>query len=87
MHRIFNTLNKKLISIFLMLSILPLVITVLIITYYTNQGFSQLIETKQKDMENTVQAQFDKTAQELLDLTTIYAEHEEAYTGVSIWIT
>ncbi len=77
MHRIFNTLNKKLISIFLMLSILPLVITVLIITYYTNQGFSQLIETKQKDMENTVQAQFDKTAQELLDITTIYAEHDE----------
>ncbi len=77
MHRIFNSLNKKLISIFLALSIIPLVITVLIITYFTNQGFIELIETKQKDMEKSVQAQFDRTAGELLDITSIYAKQDK----------
>lgn len=79
MKKIFqlDSLNKKLLAIFLTLTIIPLIITVIVIYYATEQGFTKLITNQQKEMEHTIEAQFNKVAEDLLNITTIYASNTE----------
>lgn len=79
MKRMFNlnSLNKKLLAIFLTLTITPLIITMLILYYSTERGFTKLITDQQEEMEHTIQSQFNKVSNDLLDLTKIYANEEE----------
>jgi len=79
MKKVFNpnSLNKKLLAIFLSLTIIPLIITVLVIYYAMEQGFTKLISNQQEEMEHTVKTQFDKASEALLEITSIYAADEE----------
>lgn len=72
-----NSLNKKLLIIFLTLTIIPLIITVAVIYYATEQGFSKLITNQQEEMEHTIQTEFNKVSEDLLELTTIYRADEK----------
>ncbi len=72
-----NSLNKKLITIFLTLTIIPLIITVAVIYYAMEQGFSKLITSQQEEMEHTIQTEFNKVSEDLLELTTIYRADEK----------
>ena len=65
MKTIFNSdsLNKKLLAIFLSLTIIPLIITVLVIYYAMEQGFTKLITNQQEEMEHTIQTQFNKASE------------------------
>lgn len=73
----FDSLNKKLLSIFFTLTIIPLLMTVIVIYFTTDQGFTKLINNQQKEMEHTIQTQFNKVSENLLDITTKYASDEE----------
>ncbi len=79
MKRMFkvDSLNKKLLAIFLTLTIAPLLITMLILYYSTERGFTKLITNQQAKMEQTIQSQFNNVSKDLLDLTKIYANDEE----------
>lgn len=79
MQRIFklDSINKKLIAIFLTLVIIPLILTVIIITIAVDRGFTKQITNQQDEMEHIVQTQFDKVSSDLLDITQIYAENDE----------
>lgn len=72
-----NSLNKKLLAIFLSLSVIPIIITVVAIYFAMEQGFAKLTKNQQKEMELTVQTQFHKVSENLLHLTTIYAKDHE----------
>jgi methyl-accepting chemotaxis protein len=72
-----DSLNKKLLSIFLTLTMIPLGITVIVIYFATDQGFTKLISNQQKEMEHTIQTQFNRVAEDLLDITTKYANDEK----------
>lgn len=79
MKTVFNpdSLNKKLLAIFLSLTIIPLIITVLVIYYAMEQGFTKLITSQQEEIEHTIQTQFNKASEALLEITSIYAADEE----------
>ena len=72
-----NSLNKKLLTIILTMAILPLTVTAIAIYYAMEQGFSKLITNQQEEMEHTVQTQFNKVSEQLLDITKIYANDSE----------
>ncbi|MGE7923893.1 methyl-accepting chemotaxis protein [Viridibacillus arvi] len=72
-----DSLNKKLLAIFLSLTIIPLIITVFVIYYAVEQGFTKLIENQQEELEHTIQTQFNKASEALLKITSIYATDEE----------
>ncbi|MFD1849914.1 methyl-accepting chemotaxis protein [Oceanobacillus bengalensis] len=78
----FNGLQKKFTLSYLMLSILPLILTVIIISYVTQQGFLDLIMKQQEEAEHTVQTQINKVAGDLLQLTEQYADDEELITAL-----
>lgn len=73
----FDSLNKKLLAIFFTLTIIPLLITVIVIYFTIDQGFTKLISNQQKEMEHTIQTQFNRVSENLLDITTKYASDEE----------
>lgn len=72
-----NSLNKKLLGLFLTITIIPLTITALTIYYAMEQGFSKLAISEQVEMEHTVQTQFDKVSEQLLAITKRYAMDPE----------
>ena len=72
-----NSLNKKLLVLFLTITIIPLTITALTIYYATEQGFSKLVRSQQVEMEHTVQTQFNKVSKQLLSITKMYANDLE----------
>lgn len=76
-----NSFNKKLLAIFLTLTIIPLLITVIIIYFVTEQGFTKLMTNQQEETLHTIQAQFNKVSEDLLDITTLYAKDEELITA------
>lgn len=73
----FDSLNKRLLAIFLAVTIIPLLLMLIILYYTTEQGFTNLIAKQQEEMEHTVQYQFDKVSQDLLDVTSLYATDQE----------
>ena len=79
MKRIFkqDSLGKKLMAIFLAITIIPLVVTVSVIYYETDQGFTRIIENQQKEVESSIETQFDKVSSDLLDLSMIYTNQED----------
>jgi methyl-accepting chemotaxis protein len=72
-----NSLNKKLLVVFLTVTIIPLIITVIVLYYSTERGFIKLIDNQQEEMIHTIQTQFNTVAEELLDITRLYATDEE----------
>lgn len=72
-----NSLNKKLLAIFLMITIIPLLLTVTILYFATENGFTKLMNNQQAEMTYTIQTEFDKVAEDLLDITKLYAADEE----------
>lgn len=79
MRKILNmdSLNKKLLTIFLSLTIIPLIVTVIVIYYAMEQGFTKLITNQQKEIEHTIQSQFNKVSEDLLEITSIYRTDEK----------
>src|SRR5690625_3773418 len=73
----FDSLNKKLLAIFLTVTIIPLLITATVLYYATESGFTKLINNQQAEMTHTIQTEFNKVAEELLDITKLYATDEE----------
>lgn len=78
MKKILNldSLNKKLLVIFLSLTIIPLIVTVIVIYYAMEQGFTKLITNQQKEIEHTIQTQFNKVSEDLLEITSMYRADE-----------
>lgn len=72
-----DSLNKKLLAIFLSITIIPLLIAVFVIYYAMEQGFTKLIANQQEEMEHTIQTQFNKASEALLEITSMYAADEE----------
>ncbi|WP_413367970.1 methyl-accepting chemotaxis protein [Lysinibacillus sp. 3P01SB] len=70
----FDSLNKKLISVFLSVIILSLVITGVILFFTSTASLNTMSEKQQKEFEYMVQEHFKTTSQELLELTSLYAE-------------
>jgi methyl-accepting chemotaxis protein len=69
-----KSLNKKLLLILCSTSIIPLILLSGILLYYSNQGFSTLINQSQESTKQSVINSLDLASQELLDLTKIYAQ-------------
>ena len=72
-----DSLHKKILAIFLTLTIIPLIFTVIVIYSATEQGFTKLITKQQGEIEHTIQSQFSKVSEDLLDITKIYATDKE----------
>ncbi|WP_245843801.1 methyl-accepting chemotaxis protein [Oceanobacillus rekensis] len=79
MKKIFatNSLKKKLITIFLAITIIPLVVTIALISLTTSNGFNKLITDQQANMEHIIQSEFDNVAGDLLDITKIYSQNTD----------
>ncbi|WP_339228458.1 methyl-accepting chemotaxis protein [Oceanobacillus sp. FSL K6-2867] len=69
-----DSLKKKLLTIFLLLTIVPVWITITAIWITTNSGFNNLIEDQQQTMEHIIQSEFDNVAEELQNITEIYSQ-------------
>lgn len=84
MKKIFNmdSLNKKLIVIFLTVTIIPLLITTFVIYYAVSQGFTTLMSNQQKEVEHIVQTQFEKVSADLLEVTSMYQTNPELITAL-----
>ncbi|WP_245975479.1 methyl-accepting chemotaxis protein [Oceanobacillus chungangensis] len=72
----FNSLNKKLLTVILTLAVIPLLITLGIIYFTTEQGFDELFTKQQAEMEHTIQTQFQKETEDLLKITKLYASND-----------
>ncbi|QGQ44122.1 methyl-accepting chemotaxis protein [Metabacillus sediminilitoris] len=72
-----KSLNKKLLFTLCSTSIIPLTLLSGILLYYSNQGFSTLINQSQESTKQSVINSLDIASKELLDLTKIYAQDPE----------
>lgn len=72
-----NSIKAKLITIFLSLSIIPLLVIASVIFLVTGRGLSNLIDDQQNRMIHTVQSELDQVSNDLLQLTTSYAQNEQ----------
>ena len=72
-----DSLKKKLLTIFLVLTIVPMWITITVIWITTNSGFNDLIDDQQQTMEHIIQSEFDNIAEELQKITEIYSQDLE----------
>ncbi|WP_156291956.1 methyl-accepting chemotaxis protein [Oceanobacillus salinisoli] len=72
-----NSINQKLLTIILAITILSLTVTVAVIYMTTDRGFEKLVTNQQSEIEHTVQTQFDKVAADLQELTEMYASNPE----------
>lgn len=73
----FHSLKSKLIAVFLMLSVIPLIITTSIIYSSTNKGFTTITENEQEKMIHIVQSELKNVSNELLEITEIYSQNED----------
>lgn len=71
-----NSLNKKMMTIFLGVAVLPLIITAFIIFLITGKEFSQLIDNQQREIEAAMEIEMDSVSEELFKITSIYAQNE-----------
>ncbi|RHW32407.1 methyl-accepting chemotaxis protein [Lysinibacillus yapensis] len=72
-----KSIKAKLITILLSLSILPLLLIATIIFFVTGNGYSDLIDNQQERMIHNVQSELDNVSDNLLNLTSTYAQNEE----------
>lgn len=68
-----DSLNKKLISVFLSVIILSLVITAVIIFFTATFSLTSMSEKQQKEFEYMVQEHLHSTSQELLEISSLIA--------------
>lgn len=73
----FNSLNKRLVTVFLFVTIIPLIITVSIIYFFTEKGFNHLIQSQQENAIKTVESHIHQTSSELLSITKLHANDPE----------
>lgn len=71
-----KSLNTRLILVFLLLSIVPLVAATVIILSRTNNEYSKLLEDQQEEMIYTFQAELENVSEELSIITELYAQDE-----------
>ena len=71
-----HSLKSKLIVIFLSLSIIPLVVTTIIIYLTTNKGMTNLTDNQQQEMIHAVQTELSSVADDLLKITEVYSQNE-----------
>ena len=71
---LFNSLNKKLIAVFLAVIILSLVVTVCILFATSTSSLNDMSERQQIEIEHTVKTHFEHTANELMNVSTLYAQ-------------
>ena len=71
---LFNSLNKKLIVVFLSVIILSLVVTVCILFVTSASSLNDMSERQQIEVEHTVKTHFEHTANELMNVSTLYAQ-------------
>ena len=71
-----NSLTKKVMAIFLVVAVLPLIITSIIIFLITGKEFSQLIDNQQKEIEAAIETEMNHISEELFKITSIYAQNE-----------
>ncbi len=71
-----NSLTKKMMTIFLVVAVLPLIITSIIIFLITGKEFSQLIDNQQKEIEAAIETEMNHISEELFKITSIYAQNE-----------
>lgn len=78
MKKILNvdSLNKKLLAILLSITIIPLMMTMIVIYYAMELGFSKLIADQQSEMEHMIHTEFNSVSEKLLSLTELYSEDE-----------
>ncbi|WP_332645642.1 methyl-accepting chemotaxis protein [Lysinibacillus sp. 54212] len=79
----FNTLNKKLLAVFLSLTILALITTVTILFFTSTKSLNDMSENQQIEIEHTVETHFEATADKLLSLSKLYAEDEGVLSAFS----
>src|SRR5690606_6470824 len=72
-----KSISKKLISIFLAVTIIPLFINVFILLNLTNKGFNHVSTSKQKQMVHIVENELDRVTVDLLHLTNTYANKDK----------
>ncbi|WP_431026774.1 methyl-accepting chemotaxis protein [Lysinibacillus sp. LZ02] len=72
----FNTLNKKLVAVFLSVTLIALGMTVAILFFTSASSLNAMSESQQIEVEQTVKTHFEATANELLTLSALYAEDE-----------
>jgi methyl-accepting chemotaxis protein len=73
----FDSLNKKLIFVFLSVIILTLVITGVILFITSTTSLTAMSEKQQKEYEYMVQEHFKATSQELTEITSLFAEDKK----------
>ncbi|MFJ8237846.1 methyl-accepting chemotaxis protein [Ureibacillus sp. NPDC094379] len=71
-----HSLKSKLILIFLALSIIPLVITTVIIYSSTSKGITTLTDNQQQEMIHAVNTELSSVADDLLKITKVYSQNE-----------
>lgn len=71
---LFNSLNKKLIAGFLSVIIVSLVVTVSILFVTSASSLNDMSERQQIEVEHTVKTHFEHTANELMNVSTLYAQ-------------
>ncbi|MEK3936496.1 methyl-accepting chemotaxis protein [Sporosarcina sp. FSL W7-1349] len=76
-----NSLNKKLFTIFLAVALIPVSLLIVGIYWAAEQGFDKMMTAQQQDLEVAVQTQVTKVSNDLLALTTMYAQQDELVTA------
>ncbi|WP_346235174.1 cache domain-containing protein [Lysinibacillus telephonicus] len=71
-----HSLKSKLITIFLMLSVIPLIVATAAIFSTTNKGFTNITENQQEKMIHIVQSELSNVSEDLLKVTELYAQNE-----------
>lgn len=72
-----HSLKSKLIMVFLMLSVIPLIIATTSTFASTNKGFSKVTENQQDKMIHIVQTELNNISENLLKITELYSQNEE----------
>lgn len=70
----FDSLNKKLISVFLSVIILSLLITVVILFFTSTTSLTKMSKKQQQEYEDMIQEHLKLTSEELLKVSSVYAE-------------
>lgn len=70
-----HSLKSKLISIFVMLSIIPLIVATTAIFTTTNKRFTSITENQQEKMIHIVQSELTSVSEDLLKVTELYSQN------------
>lgn len=77
-----KTLNRKMLFLMIIAAILPITIIAITNFFISNQGYTELIDSQQQTIQNSVTSQYTKASEELLQLTSTYASNEELVSAI-----